>query len=381
MKRISPIFIGLALLLSACSATTSAQPQEQLVAVTATKVQVMALENRVEFSGRVTPENSTAVFSKLPGKVEYAPLTVGDTVEAGQVLFKLETTDLALQLDTVSAALSVAEAAYAAGSVQQAGSVPLAASQLELARQAVEDLTALYETGATTKTQLDEAKLALEGAQLQYDTAVAANTDSVAAAQLEQARAAYNAAATQFDYATVRAPVAGTVTYYAPKAYSMISNTAPAVVITTGEGCKVAFAVSPSYAGRFSVGDVVTVDKTESAAVTLVGELPDSATGLIPMEAVTEGTTSRKAGQVVAVSAVTQRAQDAIALPLDAVRNDASGDYVYLSVGGVAKKTYITAGVVTAEYVQALTGVAAGDMVVTSWSSLLTDGAALTIVE
>ncbi len=79
------------------------------------------------------------------------------------MLFRLETTDLELQLDTVSAALSVAEAAYAAGSVQQEGSVPLAASQLELARKALEDLTALYETGAATKTQLDEAKLKLEG--------------------------------------------------------------------------------------------------------------------------------------------------------------------------------------------------------------------------
>lgn len=373
--------IGLALLLSACSAATSAQPQEQLVAVTAAKAETMTLENRVEFSGRVAPENSTAVFSKLPGKVEYAPLAVGDAVEAGQVLFRLETTDLELQLDTVSAALSVAEAAYAAGSVQQAGSVPLAASQLELARKAVEDLTALYETGAATKTQLDEAQLKLEGAQLQYDTAVAANTDSVAAAQLEQAKAAYNAAVTQLGYATVYAPVSGTVTYYLPKVYAMLSNTAPAVVITTGEGCKVAFSVSPSYAGRFAVGDTVTVDGVQFATLTLAGELPDSATGLIPMEAVTDGTVSRKAGQVVAVSAVTERAQDAIALPLDAVRTDASGDYVYLSVSGVAKKVYITPGIVTAQYVQALAGVAAGDMVVTSWSSLLIDGAALTIVE
>jgi len=381
VKRISPIFIALVLLLCACSAATSASPQAQLVAVTATKARMMTLENRVEFSGRVAPESSTAVFSKLPGKVEYAPLAVGDTVEAGQVLFRLETTDLELQLDTASAALSVAEAAYAAGSVQQAGSVVLAASQLELARKAVEDLTALYETGAATEAQLDEAKIKLEGAQLQYDTAVAANTDSVAAAQLEQAKAAYNAAAAQLGYATVHAPVSGTVTYYLPKEYAMLSNTVPAVVITTGQGCKVIFSVSPSYAGRFAVGDTVTVDGDESATVTLAGELPDSATGLIPMEAVTEGTVSRKAGQVVAVSAVTERARDAVALPLDAVRTDASGDYVYLAVSGCAKKVHITAGIVTAQYVQALTGVAAGDTVVTSWSSLLTDGAALTIVE
>jgi multidrug efflux pump subunit AcrA (membrane-fusion protein) len=99
------------------------------------------------------------------------------------------------------------------------------------------------------------------------------------------------------------------------------------------------------------------------------------------MEAVTDGTVSRKAGEVVAVSAVNERAQDAVALPLDAVRTDASGDYVYLAVSGIAKKVYIKSGIVTADYVQALSGVAAGDIVVTSWSSLLTDGAALTIVE
>jgi hypothetical protein len=62
----------------------------------------------------------------------------------------------------------------------------------------------------------------------------------------------------------------------------------------------------------------------------------------------------------VSVSAVTQTAEDAIALLLDAVRTDASGDYVYLAVSGFAKKVYIKAGIVTAQYVQALRGCGRG---------------------
>jgi multidrug efflux pump subunit AcrA (membrane-fusion protein) len=56
---------------------------------------------------------------------------------------------------------------------------------------------------------------------------VAANTDSVAAAQLQQAKAAYNAAAAQLGYATVYAPVSGTVTYYLPEVYAMLPKHGP----------------------------------------------------------------------------------------------------------------------------------------------------------
>lgn len=202
-------------------------------------LQQMDLQNTVSLTGVVDTENGRKVYSTLSYLVESVNVEVGDTVEEGDVLAKLKTSDLELDIAQQQAAvdasnsqaahqIEVSRKAYenakenyengldssaisADQSVTQADySVEQAKQQLESAKAAVSDAQENYRitrdqlNGNVTSAEeaLRDAKDALSEAQSAYDSAVAGQQSALEQAKqtFEQQTADYQAAKTEWNH-------------------------------------------------------------------------------------------------------------------------------------------------------------------------------------
>lgn len=155
----------------------------------------------------------------------------GVAVQAGEVLVKIDTTDLELQLQQAEAAVRVAEArerltrsAARREDLQGAQQAVRAAQvQLETAKREQGRVDKLFQRGAVTSKQVDDARAGVEltTAQLEQSQAMqeklqrGARSEEIQGAQAarEQSEAAVAMLKTNITRGEVKAPVAGRVLY------------------------------------------------------------------------------------------------------------------------------------------------------------------------
>lgn len=148
-------------------------------------LQQMDLQNTVSLTGVVDTENGRKVYSTLSYLVESVNVEVGDTVEEGDVLAKLKTSDLELDIAQQQAAVDASNSQ--------------AAHQIEVSRKAYENAKENYENG------LDSSAISADQSVTQADYSV-----EQAKQQLESAKAAVSDA--QENYRITRDQLNGNVT-------------------------------------------------------------------------------------------------------------------------------------------------------------------------
>jgi membrane fusion protein (multidrug efflux system) len=173
--------------------------------------------------------NIVNVSTKVPGQIEELAVKEGDRVQAGQVIARIDSQAIQIQVEQARANLAAAQAKLAslqAGNrpqqVAQAGAtVEQAEANLDNVRKNYERTATLYEDGALSAQQRDQALTALKVAQAQYDAArqgyslategAAAQDVDFARATVDQAAAALKSAELQLANSVITAPVAGVI--------------------------------------------------------------------------------------------------------------------------------------------------------------------------
>lgn len=105
------VFIFL-LLLFYWGAGCSPQPEEEgreAVMVELTSLEQRGIQETANMSGQVIAHRQVSVAVELPGRVEEVAVKLGDTVEAGDLLVKLESRDQQVQLPVFPAAGGTAQ--------------------------------------------------------------------------------------------------------------------------------------------------------------------------------------------------------------------------------------------------------------------------------
>lgn len=187
------------------------------------------LEVVVSETGTIEPLTKVEIKSRVAGQVAQLLVDVGDRVEKGQLLLKLDTTDMERERARAEADRDMMKARL---SMLQAGARPEeireAEAQLEQADSAYQRAQAEYQRSqAALKAQTitlrdaESARNDFDGARAQRDAATArlsrlkagsrAEEILEARAQLAKAEVALRAAQDQLDYASIRSPMAGTV--------------------------------------------------------------------------------------------------------------------------------------------------------------------------
>lgn len=157
----------------------SCKRQKPVPQGTPTEAKVADLPAQVESTGTVTPRvgAQVKVGPRISGRLEKLNVAVGDIVEKGQVLAVLEKRDLLASVTRSEASVKEAEAA-------------LAYATLNLTRQ-----ERLVQDGIVSSDAVDVAKKSRESAE----------------AQVKSARSSLDLTRIQLSYATITAPIAGTV--------------------------------------------------------------------------------------------------------------------------------------------------------------------------
>ena len=203
--RFGLILAGLAAVLAGCSGMPgmpgSSPALERSAAVTRG-----SLVSSVNATGNIQAESETRVAFQQPGKVAEINVEIGMPVRKGEVMARLDTTDLELALAQAKAGLIIANAAYSR-TVEGARDSDIAAAKAGL-NAAYANYNRLRRGADQSDIEVVEAGLRkaeadLRAAQAAYDIAFKRNPGAIGSsptvAQLEQARNNLRAAQLQLD--------------------------------------------------------------------------------------------------------------------------------------------------------------------------------------
>ncbi|WP_418926250.1 efflux RND transporter periplasmic adaptor subunit [Enterocloster sp.] len=288
-----------------------------------------------ELTGTVEPVSRASVMPKISGEILEVNFQAGDTVQAGQVLCKIDSDALrTMELQMQSASVAADTAAR------------------ELAR-----LQPLFDGGFVSQQQFQQAQDAATSARLAYETA----------------KTQYDL---QMEYTTVTAPIGGVIESRGIELHDHVSPSAPICVISGGDQLQVNFGVTEKVMKNMNVGDALTVEKngsTYEGNLTEIGAMVN-ASGLYDAKAAVSQGASLTNGAKVKLTVVMDRAEGAMTVPVDAVNYDDGQAFVYCYEDGTAKKTMVEAGIYDSQNMEIISGLEADSQVIVTWSNELVDG-------
>lgn len=331
IKTLSLAFLSAGLLAS-CSSSSSSKATEEQSADTVRLVEVAPAEMRAlslseEFTAQLEAKVVNNITAQAGGRLKQLLVKVGDRVGAGQAVARMEAT----------------QAAQA--------QIQLADAKTNFAR-----MDELYKVGGVSKAQWEQAKSAVDQAKLAYGNA-AENT-------------------------VLRSPISGFVTAKNYDNGDMTSPQLPVVVIQQIAPVKAVIGVSEQYYSYLKKGAAATLsvdalgEETFSGIVTNIFPTLDPVTHTVSTEIEVANKDLKLRPGMYARVHLDFGTKEALTVPDKAiVRQAGSGArYVYVFSGGKAIYRAVELGQQQGDLYEVVSGLNAGDQVITSAPSNLKNG-------
>jgi RND family efflux transporter MFP subunit len=324
---------------------------------TVTAVAAEAIPEIQEAVGTVRARNSAVISARIAGSVSRVYLREGDRVAKGELLLAID------------AAESGAAAAGALSGVEEASrALQEARSRKRLAEATFQRYRRLFEQQAVTRQEFEERQMEQEVA----DEGVAR-----AAARLSQARQSANAAGTVAGYAKVTSPISGVVLAKQVEAGQTVFPGTPLMTVEGDEGFRLEVAAPEGLLGKVKPGDQVGIAVEGASVAGRVSEVvptvdPVSRTFTVKIEVQAKGLRSGTYGKALFRTG----ARQGIAVPAQAVIERGALTSVWVVSGqGIARLRLVKLGRAEGERVEILSGLSAGERIVTAGADKVTDGA------
>ena len=323
------------------------QAAQQAAAVETTKVVRMDMKSTVSATGIIQPVDSVEVSSKITARLKSVLVKENDKVTAGQTVATLDAKDYEAKRDQAQYKVTNTKVEY------------------DRAQQ-------LYDLGAGTKQALDTA-------QFNYDTAVS----TLAQAESDVAET------------VITAPMDGVVVGE-PKTVGTMAvqgNSNPTVIMRIADTStkQILAKVDETDIGKIQVGQDATftvdafTDRTFTAHVSKIAKTDTSNTWDTNGTSSTSNSSSNssasviyyyvtldvddpddvlKLGMTARVDITTSQKDDALVVPIAALKTNDSGSYVIrVDANGQTEQVPVTTGIYSDEYVEILSGLTQGDKV------------------
>ena len=379
------LFAGLlaAAMTLALTACGSKEPEEETPAAEGIAVQVQTVtantistENKV--SGQVSADNASTILIASAAKCTAVYKNAGDQVQAGE---KICTLDLGSTLSGYNAARISYQAAVQSYQDQKS----ILDKQVSMAQDNVNNTKALFEIGAASQLEVDQA-------ELNYENAVAGRNSALS--QLEAGIQNAKSGVEQLDTAldnvdangNVLAPQSGTLVTMNAVEGSYISNSMPLVVIDGADQMKVTASVSEALVPKLTVGDkaevsVSAADATFTATIRSVERAASMQTKqytvVLTVPADVGGLMS---GMFADVTFRTDTAENTIVVPTEAILTSNHVQYVFVVEDGAAKYVEVTTGLTGSGVTEVTSGLTEGEQLVTVGQAYLSDGDPVRVV-
>ena len=337
-----------ALLLTGCSGEQAETPPERAaVLVTTATVETRAVEEIERSLGRLESDVDPRVAAEVSGRVLSIAVQAGQTVSQGEVLARLDAADYRLAVERASADLNRLEV--------------LAEQQ----QRQVDRYRALVEENFFSVNALDEV-----------ETQLAATRAQIIAARSGLAQARNN-----LDRTLVRAPAAGVIAQRLVSVGDYIGAGNPLFDLNTDQTLRVVLPFPEVLGSRLAVGQTLRLSAPTAPEIRLEAPITEIRPVIGPQNRAIEvlaevrNPGGWRAGGSVTGEVVLARREGAMVIPPLALVRRPSGSVVYVIAGEEAKERAVELGVRTAEFIEIVEGLEAGEAVAVEGSYYLSNGA------
>lgn len=359
------VALGLHLINGGSDARVATPEDATAVRIQTLRVGRGAVQDRLAVKGTIYALDQAMISPKMPGKIAETLVDEGDEVEEGQVVARLEDTELKLALSRARHGLLQADAAVA----QAKAAIAQAEASLENAETDHKRIEELYRKKAVSQQAFDHAatgKRVAEAALRQ-----AREQQAAAEAQVAQARVMVELATTQLDDTNVLAPIAGTITMKLMYVGEMTSPSDPLFKVESMRAVELRADVSSLHLGKIRVGmpiriEVDGVEEAVTAPISEVSPRVDEFTRMARVKARIENPDrTLRPGLFARAEIVLDARENVVVIPRDILETADEGTYVYRVVDGVAVRTPVVLGIEQGPLVEVLSGLDDGESVVT----------------
>lgn len=310
---------------------------EKSTEVTTIDIDITPFDHYLEVQGKIDGDENVSVSPKTIGIITSIEVKEGQAVTKGQVL---------AHIDDAVMKKSIAEL----------------------------DSTLVYATNLYNKQKkLWDQKI---GSEVQYLTAK--NTKE----SLESKKKTLKE---QLDMYKIISPINGTVEEIPIKIGQSAAPGIAAFRVVNLSKVKVVSDIAETYSAKIKNGNNVKIyfpdlDKEIDAKITFASKYINAINRTFVVESKLTNTSDEYRANMVAVVKINDYHVDsAIVIPVNAIQNIDSKDYVYLSVSGKATKTQITTGKTYNGYTEVLSGLKKGDKLISVGYQNLEDGEKISV--
>ena len=322
-------------------------PVIELSAIDMATAHVVELTSGLPISGALKAVNSAIVKARVPGELQGLTVREGDTVEAGQVIARVESTEYA---DRVRQAQQQADAAKA---------------QVEIAQRQVDNNAALVRQGFISKTAADNSLASLNTAQANH----------------RAAQAGIDVLRKSLADTVLRAPISGQVSQRLAQPGERVAPEARIVEIVDLSRLELEASISPADSVAVRVGQqallrIEGVAQPVAATVARINPSAQAGSRSVLIYLTVAAQPGLRQG-LFAQGQLATETQRALAVPLNAVRTDKPLPYVQVVEGDrIAHRTVQTGvrGEVDGELWVAVQGVADGVRVLRGAAGVVREG-------
>ena len=395
-------------IVAVCLAAVSAYAySSQGVDAETVEVKKGSVARYVEDTAEVKSHESSGVYIEGSGRITEVFVDTGDKVKQGDLLLKMDSTDLELQLKNAEAGVEAAKAQLKGTDlINYANKIEVAKAAADQARVAYEaslrsyeNAKRLYDTGAMSKDEFERAGDAFKTAAANLDYAEAQLKDIKAgapvsvrdayAAQLEQAIILRDTIMKSLEKQEVRAPIAGVILERHVEKNSIGVSGAPAFSIGDTAKLELSADILAEDSVNIQVGSDVEVSGKALGEARLQGrvvkiapaaKMVTSSLGVnqkrVPVTIELQGDNDLlKPGYNVDVKIITDSRNDVITVPDSAVFEYKDGDYVFvLDAKGRAVLRQVKKGMEGDSLIEISEGLKEGDIVLSKPDNDIEEG-------
>ena len=301
------------------------------------------------YSGVVRPRIESAIGFRVGGKIVQRLVNVGDRVEVGEVIARLDENDLQLAENSAKAAVASAR------------------SRRDVARDN-------FERG---KALLPQAIIS----QQAYDTRL--NELDAAASALDSVEAQLRLATNSVEYATLKADKAGVVTSVMGEPGQVVSTGQTIITLAQAGETEIAVAVPEQDSGHLAIGQPAKITLWAGPRVSIAGRIreiagqadPTSRTYAIRIS-IPEAPPIMRLGMTATVTLRIDDEAAALVVPVAALTESDGSSVVFVvePANKTVRKTPITVAGTAEDGVRITSGLNPGDLVVIAGAQFLRDG-------
>jgi RND family efflux transporter MFP subunit len=321
------------------SDSTGRQKMPTLVKITFPERQKVV--QRIQLTGDISPIRQANVFARVSGNLESIKADIGDYVKSGQLLARIDTTELAQTYRQTEATYQNAKTVY-------------------------DRAKTLRDQNLISKQEFDNDETGMIIAKENYETA-----------------------RTRLDYAQITAPFTGYVTrrYLDPGALVGSGNSTLFKLMDI-DVMKILVNVLEKDVPLVKVGTkaIIEVDaypgKEFTGSVTRLSQALDMSTRTMPVEIdIANKDHILKPGMFASVSLIIKERENILTIPVQAMLSDTSGNFVYLAGQGKAHRQNIQAGVEQDSFIEVVSGLTDTDSLITTGQQYAKDGGPIIVRE